>query len=277
MGKKGGIGDSRGALIFSFVDVLKHLRPKSFLFENVPNFATIEQGAIARKLNDEFRKLEYSLWSGTLCAADFGAFTFRRRYFVIGIQGSQAVMRPEPTHTEMDCGGLLDDPKPGWLNCGRLFQQIMELEFEGRSLTHHEPVKHSEAVVQRFNKLAPGETDNIRKRNRLDPNRPAHSVYVGGVTGKRQSRSHIHPFLPRELTARECAAIQGFPLDWKFAGASDAAMLQAANAVPVELGTALALHMVGELRLRLETEHNNSTRVVEAGGASDVICDPAEG
>ena len=248
MGKKGGIDDPRGALIFAFLKAVETLSPKAFLFENVPNFSTIQSGAIAKELMQDFAELGYSLWSGLLCAADFGAHTFRRRFFILGVKGQGIVAAPVATHSASTPDDLFETSKKPWRTCREVFQEIEASELAGRQLANHDKVKHSAAVIERFSQLRFGETDHIRKRNRLDPSRPAHSVYVGGKTGKLQARTHIHPYLPRELTARECAAIQGFPLTWEFAGRSDAATLQAANAVPVQLARELALTLAKALR-----------------------------
>lgn len=248
MGKKGGTDDPRGALIFSFQKVLSRLRPTCFLFENVPNFASIDSGETARNLIQNFSELGYSMWSGVLCAADYGAYTFRRRFFILGVMGNVTVPTPIPSHSE-SCGTeLLDLGTSPWKKCGEVFEAIETWLAAGKTLLSHEEIRHSQAVIERFSALKFGETDHIRKRNRLHPDRPAHSIYVGGVTGKLQARTHIHPFSPRELTARECAAIQGFPLDWQFAGRLDAVMLQAANAVPVQLAESLAKHLLSILR-----------------------------
>jgi DNA (cytosine-5)-methyltransferase 1 len=247
MGKKGGTNDPRGALIFSFAQVLHALQPKAFLFENVPNFLSIGSGEISAELKQNFIDMGYSLWSGIVNAADFGAFTFRRRFIIMGIKGGETLPEPVPTHSSVSIAGRNVDAKLPWQKCKVVFDAMDKAEKSGIRLQNHEKVNHTSQVIERFDKLAFGETDHIRKRNRLDPNRPAHSVYVGGKTGKLQARTHIHPYLPRELTARECAAIQGFPLDWEFAGRSDAATLQAANAVPVQLAHSLARHLVNTM------------------------------
>ena len=247
MGKKGGTEDPRGALIFSFQKIISTLNPKCFLFENVPNFAAIESGEIANSLTESFARLGYSLWSGVLCAADYGAYTFRRRFFIIGVKGIPRVSSPQPSHFEIqDC--LSGVGPNSWKKCRDVFKEVEVWETGQKILLNHGKTKHSQKVTERFAALKFGETDHIRKRNRLNPERPAHSIYVGGVTGKLQARTHIHPFLPRELTARECAAIQGFPLDWVFSGKPDAVLLQAANAVPVQLAQSLGVHLVSLLR-----------------------------
>lgn len=243
-GTKVGTKDPRGQLIYSFIDVIESVRPLGFLFENVPNIVNIENGAVVENLCKRFRSMGYGLWSGIICAADFGARTFRRRYFIIGIKDLAQVPPPITTHMKESQLGMFEAAKRPWNSSKVIFETIREYEISGRALANHDKINHSEVTKERFAKLKFGETDNIRKRNRIDPFRPAHSVYVGGKVGKLQARTHIHPYEPRELTARECALIQGFPIDWLLAGRTDAAVQQAANAVPVELASGMAAHIV---------------------------------
>lgn len=246
-GKKTGTKDPRGRLVYSFVSIVKCIKPKAFLFENVPNIANIEKGILIQDLTSAFKEMGFSLWSDIVCAADFGARTFRKRFFIIGVRGSMQIPQPKSTHV---CGNqleLFESGKKRWNTSESIFKTIKEYECSGQTLFNHDKVKHNKETIRRFNKLRYGETDNIRKRNRIDPTRPAHSVYVGGLIGKLQARTHIHPYEPRELTARECALVQGFPIDWFFAGRADAALQQAANAVPVELARAMAIHIVNLL------------------------------
>ncbi|WP_445775413.1 DNA cytosine methyltransferase, partial [Shewanella sp.] len=53
-------------------------------------------------------------------------------------------------------------------------------------------------------------------------------------------RSHLHPFIPRTLTVRECAILQTFPDDYLFEGPIARQFTQVGNAVPPVLGAQLA-------------------------------------
>jgi DNA (cytosine-5)-methyltransferase 1 len=250
LGEKLGTKDPRGQLVFSFLNLIENILPSAFLFENVPNIINIDKGKLVESLLGVFRSLGYSLWSGVICAADFGARTFRRRFFIIGVRNVLELPSPVPSHAQSTQLGLFENIRKPWNSSSSIFEEINTYELSGKRLVNHEKVTHNPATIERFSKLKFGETDNVRKRNRIDPNRPAHSVYVGGKVGKLQARTHIHPYEPRELTARECALIQGFPIDWLLAGRADAAVQQAANAVPVELAEAMARYIVSHLDKR---------------------------
>jgi len=60
----------------------------------------------------------------------------------------------------------------------------------------------------------------------------------------------IHPEENRELTVREKAAIQTFPPDYEFKGKRQDQHILVGNAVPVNLGLAIAEHLEETWRQR---------------------------
>ena len=99
-------------------------------------------------------------------------------------------------------------------------------------------------VVIKLLWLKPGEKDLIRRRYKLNGERPAHTVIAGGEGAYRMN---IHPNKNRELTLRENALIQGFPINYKFAGASWEVAKQIANAVPIQLAETLGRQIYKQL------------------------------
>ena len=61
---------------------------------------------------------------------------------------------------------------------------------------------------------------------------------LGGNSGG--GRSHLHPYIPRTLSVRECARLQTFPDNYVFSGSSARQFTQVGNAVPPVLGVQLA-------------------------------------
>ncbi len=250
-GKRLGLQDLRGSLIYSFLEILENTNPKGFIFENVPGFRSIHGGQLKQTYTNEIEKLGYSIWSGILNAADFGSATFRQRFFIIGVKGNQTLRPPKQTHLDQRKinnlqKNLFEETFEPWVKCGDVLKKISS-EAVNRNLPNHVFVKHTAEVKERFSKLVFGERDQIRRRNRLDPNLPAHTIFVGGKLGKLQARTHIHPFEDREITPRECAALHGFPNDWELSGNLDDALLQVANSVPVPLAKSVASYLLENL------------------------------
>jgi len=240
IGKRGGLTDPRGNLVLSYLSVIEGVRPRGFIFENVPGFATIHDGETFQRLLAEFKKLGYGIWSGVVCAADFGTATVRERLFIVGVRGGpERLPGPTATHAPIE---ELENVLPGmdsrlpWVTSADVLDGVPS------SAPNQTLIAHTAAVIERFEKLAPGERDDARRRNRLDPSKPAYTLFAGGILGKKQARTHIHPFEPRELTPRECARIHGFPDTWEFYGEHDSVMLQIANSVPVPMAAAIGKH-----------------------------------
>lgn len=240
IGKRRGLTDPRGNLVLSYLSVVEGVRPQGFIFENVPGLTSIHEGETYQRLMAEFRKLGYGLWSGVLCAADFGTATVRERLFIVGVRGGpERLPGPLATHGPSE---QLENTFPGmetrlpWITTADVLEGVPP------TAPNHTLVAHTAAVIDRFEKLAPGERDDARRRNRLDPSKPAYTLFAGGILGKKQARTHIHPFEPREISPRECARIHGFPDTWEFYGEHDSVMLQIANSVPVPLAAAVGRH-----------------------------------
>lgn len=86
-----GTRDDRDLLGF-MPELLRTVRPKAFLFENVPGLLRGENASYAKKLIDDLRGgSEYGVAVGELCAADFGVPQVRRRVFIVGIRGARDV------------------------------------------------------------------------------------------------------------------------------------------------------------------------------------------
>lgn len=237
MGKQRGRSDERGKLVFAFSSWVARLPIDFFLMENVPGLLTIEKGAVFAELITRFERAGFAVSHSVLRAADFGAPTIRRRLFIVGARGLPGFVFPQPTHADprslVSPSGLLT-----WVASATALAGLPEPSLEPPGEPQgHVLIKHTDAVLRRFAKLKPGAVDRIRKRNRLDPQLPAPGLYAGNMLGV---RSHIHPIVPRELTNREGARIQGFPDSYFFNGSRVAIGKQIANAVPLALGQALA-------------------------------------
>ena len=83
-----------------------------------------------------------------------------------------------------------------------------------------------------------GQRDKLGRVDRLNPLLPSKTIIAGGTGGG--GRSHLHPFIPRTMTVRECARLQTFPDDYVFTGPVARQFTQVGNAVPPLLGYELA-------------------------------------
>lgn len=232
-GKKGGLDDPRGMLVFAFLDWVAALKPKFFLMENVPGLARLNNGATLAELCDQASRAGYAVSSTILNAADFGAATKRQRLFIVGMIGSSSFHFPEPSHSETPD---LFNKKP-YATVRDALKGLPNLGWTEPGIPQgHIGVRHTPPVVARFATLRQGQQDNVRKRTRLHLERPSPTLVAGNL---HEIRSHIHPTEPRELTNRESARLHGFPDDFEFAGGHPGMGKQIANSVPIPLAQAL--------------------------------------
>jgi len=250
-GKRGGTSDIRGGLISSYIECVSLIHPKAFVLENVPGIVTVENGAVLKYILDRSSEMGYSIWSGKLCAADYGDPTLRIRYFIIAVREPVSPIRlPKVTHQQTNtCASELiveTDLEPyktvEEALCGLPYMNDALCPINGHTIINHKP-----EVISRFEMLKPGERDEARRRNRLNPSQPSLTLFSGGIKGKKQARSHIHPYFPRELTPRECARLHSFPDYWMFSGGHDSMLTQISNSVPIKLGEAVAREVMNAL------------------------------
>ena len=246
IGKQHGRHDPRGMLVFRFADLASSLPVEFFVMENVPGLATIERGAVLRDLIQAFEAGRFQVRHEVLCAADYGAPTTRRRLFIVGFRRPVAFRFPSATHH--DPATHHRQGAREWATAGEALKGLPKPSPPGdHRQGDHVAIQHAAKVVERFNKLPPGTWDTVRKRARLAQDRPSPSLIAGNRCG---TRSHIHPLEPRELTNRESARIQGFPDTYQFCGSRAEIGIQVANAVPIQLGRAVARQIAQAMRNR---------------------------
>lgn len=252
LGKRRGTDDARGSLVFSYLSAVELLGSRAFVLENVPGFASIEQGGTFSAVLERARALGYECWFGKLCAADYGDPTIRTRFFLVGVRDPTfPLCVPPVTHhagrSDPDPSNIPDllaeyqiasALKP-YRTVSDALLGIDDPELNVQNLNAHIAVRHQVSTIERFRLLQPGERDVARRRNRLRLDAPALTLFSGGIKGKKQARTHIHPIFPRELTPRECARLHSFPDYWEFSGATDSVLTQVSNSVPIELGSAV--------------------------------------
>lgn len=240
--KKRGEFDPRNNLIGHYIRVLKILRPKYFVMENVKGLLTYRGGVFFKKILKEFESLGYEINYKVLNAADYGVPQIRNRVFVYGNRL-----------------GIKNDPGPSpkyGPNLQRPYKTVMEAigdlagkEFE---LPNHIPLNHQPTNIKRYKLIPEGgrmPEDKLPKElyrknfgntfKRLHRNEPSLTMVPG------HNAFPIHPWLHRSLTVREAARIMTYPDHLKFIGPRHKQCIQVGNSVPPKMGRAWAEHILG--------------------------------
>lgn len=231
--KRTGFKDrKRGGLVHRYLQVLADVRPKVFVLENVPGLKDLDGGKELGEILAFCADLGYRVAEPTVVqAADFGVPQYRQRLLVVGARGRvKAPVLPSPTHM-----GRKDLFVSELLSHVTVAEALVGLP---RNAKNHVPRQHNKGSVARYRRLRFGQRERLGRVDRLDPYRPSKTVIAGGMNGG--GRSHLHPFLARTLTVRECARLQTFPDDFEFLGNMSRQFTQVGNAVPPLLAEVLA-------------------------------------
>lgn len=86
-GNHEGLNDPRGSLIFKYINAIKEISPKVFIFENVKGLLNMDRGKVWNNIIlPAFQELGYHLHWKLLNAKDFGIPQNRMRLFLIGFK-----------------------------------------------------------------------------------------------------------------------------------------------------------------------------------------------
>ncbi len=92
-----GINDDRGTLFEEFVRILKLVKPRGFLFENVSGITGANGGTAWRTVCRSFAEAGYNISHRILDAADYGVPQHRDRAIIVGFRDGEFQF-PRPTH-----------------------------------------------------------------------------------------------------------------------------------------------------------------------------------
>ena len=92
-GKKKGFEDTRGTLFFHYADLISKIKPKVFIYENVPGLKTHDKGKTWTRILEVFDELDYTTFFFTLNAKDYGLPQNRERIFVVGFKKQLGVLQ----------------------------------------------------------------------------------------------------------------------------------------------------------------------------------------
>jgi DNA (cytosine-5)-methyltransferase 1 len=246
-GRRKGLDDPRGNLVWEYLKIIQEIKPKAFVFENVPGLKSIHNGKLFEEILTELTiGGTYTISAHSYQMAEYGIPQFRERVFIIGAKNGSIVPKMIPTHGR---GAPLT-----LKNYRTVKEALRYLPEPGKlsSVSNHIGRKHSQRIISRYENLKFGERDPKTRINKLHPERPSFTIIVGSDKGG--GKGHIHPFFPREVTPRESARMQTFPDWWEFYGTGRHIIRQVGNAVPPLFAALFAehlrVHIFGEKKQR---------------------------
>jgi DNA (cytosine-5)-methyltransferase 1 len=86
VGNQKGLEDERGNLIFAYIKLVKQIKPKIFIFENVKGLLSNNKGNTFKKVLMAFKETGYKIYYDVLNAKNFGIPQHRERLYLIGFK-----------------------------------------------------------------------------------------------------------------------------------------------------------------------------------------------
>ena len=239
--------DPRNELVLTYAKLIRELRPKFILMENVKGILTLENGAYLANVLKQLREAGYDVNYRLINMADYGVPEIRERVIIIGNRVGMPVEFPKPDHSDNP-----DDGLPMRNNC---WDVIKDLESCGDIPEfNHVALKHTEKNIERYKLIPEGGRlpedslpPELYRKNfgntykRLSRNRPALTMVPGN------DAFPIHPTLHRSLTVREAARIQTFPDSIIFEGNRRQQGHQVGNAVPPVFSEKMAKFIIEQI------------------------------
>lgn len=248
-GNKMGFEDTRGTLFYEFARLIKQVKPKIVLGENVKGLLSHDDGKTLKTMVAVLEDLGYSVTYKVLRSQFFDVPQKRERLIIIGTRkdlGIRTVFPVEKDYTVPLYAALQEVPRSEGAIYNERKKAIMELVPQGgywRDL----PLDVQKEYMGASFYLGGGKTGMARRLAMDEP-----SLTLTCNPAQKQTE-RCHPIETRPLTVREYARIQCFPDSWAFQGSTAAQYKQIGNAVPVNLAyhVGLALRqMLGKPALK---------------------------
>lgn len=240
MGKRQ-LDDPRNSLVFEYFRVIKDLKPKYFIFENVPGIGIGSHKQFLEELITEFENIGYHMAKPfkILDASVFGAPQKRKRLILMGSRHDVTkVDYPLETQEFNNVENAIDDlvSFPAFMGENQGIDS-KKLDYSGfrhnfalnpqgiYQLCHHRQrdhlvynhigSKHTEKSIQRFQATPQGEVEKTSRFLKLSPTGLCNTLRAGTARdkGAYTAARPIHYSQPRCITVREAGRLHTFP-DW---------------------------------------------------------------
>lgn len=239
-----GINDSRGQLFYEYIRLLKIVKPKFFLAENVSGMLSAKHKEAVENFISLFKECGYDVSLTLVNAKDYGVAEERKRVFYIGFRNDLNIKFKFPE------GSTKDDNKK--ITLRDVIWDLKDTVVPALEKNYHnkKAINNNEYFIGAYSPM-------FMSRNRVKSwDEQAFTVQASG------RQCQIHPqapkmlfisqnkrefvkgkeYLYRRMSVREVARVQGFPDDFKFIyNYVDNAYKMIGNAVPVNLAYEIAI------------------------------------
>ena len=241
-----GINDSRGRLFYDYIRILRKVKPKFFLAENVSGMLANRHSEAVKNIIKLFEDSGYNVTVTLVNAKDYGVAEERKRVFYIGFRKDLGINFVFPK------GSTEDDNKK--ITLRDIIWDLKDTAIPALPKNKKNPdaINNNEYYVGSYSTI-------FMSRNRVKSwDEQAFTVQASGrqcqlhpqapkmkfISQNKREFAKGYEHLYRRMTVREIARIQGFPDDFKFIYTDvDNAYKMIGNAVPVNLAYEIALEI----------------------------------
>ena len=275
---KRNVTDARGQLIWTYLKILKHVKPKAFLFENVLGLLSAKDDSGAKIFDNlcaQFHKIGYHVTAKVLNAADYGVPQLRKRVIVVGLRSGEEFQFPRPTHSPDGGSGtyayvstsdalaslppLMGTAHESCVSRTKRCKEYLDFVCDSPLADEHDMPPMSQLDCYIASHVRPGgnymdlpkdipsrrvqrlqrEGGHTTCYGRLHPDRPSHTINT--YFNRPNVGCNIHYKEDRLITIREALRLQSFPDSYRLVSRSKAGKcLIVGNAVPPLLAKSLA-------------------------------------
>ena len=220
------MGDERNQLFREYVRLLRGLRPKAFVMENVSGMVKGKMKLIFVEILKELKASGYKVSARLMNAMYFGVPQSRQRMIFVGVHDD---VKREPSHPSamfksFDLRACLE---------GLINDEQQAPALYPNQVKHYAETRRGSSHHKRFS------------LNRLDWKAVPPTVLKPSGSG-----GHMHPDEPRLMSTSELRRIASFPDGFKFAGDWNATVNRIGNSVPPLFMRAIAKHVRGNILKR---------------------------
>ncbi|PTM58369.1 DNA cytosine methyltransferase [Desmospora activa] len=219
-------GDQRNQLFHEYVRLLRGLKPKVFVMENVAGMVKGKMKLLFAEILRELKACGYKVSARKLNAMYFGVPQNRERIIFVGVRDDLGI---DPSH-----------PKP------QTRPVSVKEAFKGLPIDKTRTLK--DIGYHLWQRLEPGQSfDKVHPKKhwfnaiKVDPHKPCNTVtktvFVTGSSGL------YHWEYPRVLSIAELKRVASFPDDYQFAGDFKDQWARIGNCVPPLMMKAVAEHI----------------------------------
>ncbi len=247
-GKRLGFEDTRGTLFFEYARIIKQVKPKIIVGENVKGLEKHDEGRTLKSMLDILDDLGYWVQYKILRAQYLDVAQKRERLVIIGIRKdlNLKIAFPKEMDYTISLRAALDKvPSSEGQKYTVKKQQIMELIPPG-GYWKDLPDNLQRLYMGGSYYLGGGKTGMAR---RLSWDEPTLTLTCNPA---QKQTERCHPSETRPLTIREYARVQSFPDDWQFTGSIASQYKQIGNAVPVNLGYHIGRCLIASLKNKFD-------------------------